>query len=244
MVDYIEIAKEIRNEKYPDSDSVLLAGSIVRNEETKYSDLDIIVIYKCLQKAYRESFIYSGVLVETFVHDPETIDYFLEKYDKSSSSSALSQMIVEGIEIPYSTPLSREIKKKAHGYILAGPNELDEQTNNNMRYAITNLIDDIRDYKNKSELLGTLSYLYISLSEFYFKANGCWAGTDKYVSRLMKKYNADLENKVFDAFNTAIKDENIDKVIKITEDILKPFGGFLFDGYRFDATEEMRMRKQ
>lgn len=244
MIDYIEIANEIRNRIHPESDSLLLAGSIIRNEGTKYSDLDIVVIYKSMPKAYRESFIYDGVLVETFVHDPETVDYFLNKFDKCNSSSTLAQMIVEGIEIPYSTPLLREIKKEANKYILAGPNKLNKQNIDNMRYAITNLIDDIRDSKNEPELLGTMSSLYTSLSDFYFKANGCWAGSDKYISRLLKKYDVNLEKKFFDAFSTAIRDVNIDKVIEIAEDILKPFGGFLFDGYRLDATEEMRIRKE
>jgi predicted nucleotidyltransferase len=244
MIKYIEITNKIRNEKHPDSDSLILAGSIIRNEGTKYSDLDIVVIYKCLPKAYRESFTYNGVLVETFVHDPETVDFFLNKFDKVNNSSTLAQMIVEGIEIPYSTPLSREIKKRANECILIGPNGLDEQTTQNMRYAITNLIDDIREFKNKPELFGTLSSLYTSLSEFYFKANGYWAGSDKYVSRLMKKYNADLEKNFFDAFYTSIMNGNVDKVIKITEDILRPFGVFLIDGYRFDATEEMRIQKK
>lgn len=243
MINYIGITNKIKNEKHPNSDSLLLAVSIIRNEGTRYSDLDIVVIYKSLPKAYRESFIYNGILVETFVHDPETVDFFLNKFDKVNNSSTLAQMIVEGIEIPYSTPLSSAIKKKANDFILTGPNGLDEQTNNNMRYAITNLIDDIRDPKNKSELFGTLSSLYTSLSEFYFKANGYWAGSDKYVSRLMKKINSDLEKNFFDAFNTAIMNDNVDKVIKITEDILRPFGGFLFDGYRFDATEEMRIQE-
>lgn len=243
MIDYIGIANEIRNRKHPESNSLLLAGSIIRNEGTKYSDLDIVVIYQSLQRAYRESFIFDGVLVETFVHDPETVNYFLNNFDKLDNSSTLAQMIVEGIEIPYSTPLSREIKKVANEYIIAGPNELNKQNIDNMRYAITNLVDDIRDSKNKPELLGTMSYLYTSLSEFYFKANGYWAGSDKYVSRLLKKYDVNLEKKLFDAFSTAIKDVNIDKVIEIAEDILKPFGGFLFDGYRLDATEEMRIKK-
>ena len=110
MIDYIGIANEIRNRKHPESNSLLLAGSIIRNEGTKYSDLDIVVIYQSLQRAYRESFIFDGVLVETFVHDPETVNYFLNNFDKLDNSSTLAQMIVEGIEIPYSTPLSREIK--------------------------------------------------------------------------------------------------------------------------------------
>lgn len=243
VINYIKIAKELRNEKYPDSDSMFLAGSIVRNEGTKYSDLDIVVIYKCLKRAYRESFIYNGVLVETFVHDQETVEYFLEKFDKNCGTSTLAQMIVEGIEIPNSTPLSTAIKKRASEYIMDGPNKLDDQTIDNMRYAITSLIDDIRDFKNRPELLGTLSFLYSSLSEFYFKANGYWAGSDKYVSRLIKKYNADLEMKFFDAFNAAIKEGDVKKVIELTEDILKPFGGLLLNGYRFEATEEMRISK-
>ncbi len=56
MDKYIRIAEKIYKEKYSNSAFLILAGSIVRGEGTKTSDLDIVVIYDKLDFAYRESF--------------------------------------------------------------------------------------------------------------------------------------------------------------------------------------------
>lgn len=244
MQKYLEIAKKVRDTKHPNSNFLFLAGSLLRGEGTNYSDLDIIVIYNKLEKAYRESFIIDGTMVETFVHDPETIDFFIEKFDKPESNPSLAHMIIEGIVIPKENNLSQELKNKAKELISNGPDNCNNQEIINMRYEITNLIDDIRDYRNDSELLGTLNTLYSSLAQFYFKANKYWVGKDKYISRVMVKIDPKLENEFFYAFYEAITNKKIEKVLKITEEILKPFGGFLFDGYRFDAKEEMRTVKE
>lgn len=60
----------------------------------------------------------------------------------------------------------------------------------------------------------------------------------------MMKIDPKLENDFCYAFYEAIINKKIEKVLKITEEILIPFGGFLFDGYRFDAKEEMRTVKE
>jgi len=72
-----KIAKEIFESKYPEAKVIFLAGSIVRGEGTPYSDLDLVVIFDKLPAAYRESFYSQGLPVEAFVHDPETLNYFL-----------------------------------------------------------------------------------------------------------------------------------------------------------------------
>jgi len=63
---------------------LLLAGSIVRGEGTPHSDLDLVVIFDRLPNAYRESFYFGDLPVEAFVHDPETLNYFLFEVDRSS----------------------------------------------------------------------------------------------------------------------------------------------------------------
>ena len=85
---------------------IFLAGSIVRGESTPFSDLDLVVIFDKLPAAYRESFYFQGFPIEAFVHDPETLNYFLYEIDRPSGIPSLAQMIVEGIEIPKPNDLS------------------------------------------------------------------------------------------------------------------------------------------
>jgi hypothetical protein len=98
-------ANLIRKERYPNAAAVFVAGSYLRGEATIYSDLDLVVIFDQLPSAYRESFRFGTFPIEAFVHDPETLRYFILEVDRASGIPALPQMIVEGIEIPASNSI-------------------------------------------------------------------------------------------------------------------------------------------
>ena len=72
----IDVANEIRSNRYKEAEAVFAAGSIVRGEGTPFSDLDLVVVYAELRCAFRESFRFGGYPVEAFVHDPATLEYF------------------------------------------------------------------------------------------------------------------------------------------------------------------------
>jgi hypothetical protein len=48
--------------------------------------------------------------VEAFVHDPATLKYFFFEVDRASGVPSLPQMVVEGVEIPAPTEMSRALK--------------------------------------------------------------------------------------------------------------------------------------
>lgn len=104
-----------------------LAGSIVRGEGTPFSDLDLVVIFKRLPAAYRESFYCQGFPVEAFVHDPEMLNYFLHEADRSSGIPSLTQMVLEGAEIPKANELSRSLKQLAASAMELRPSHLSEE---------------------------------------------------------------------------------------------------------------------
>lgn len=69
MQKYLEIAKKVKDTKHPNCNCLFLAGSLIRGEGTNYSDLDIVVIYDKLEKAFRESFIIEGQFAcQEFLH--------------------------------------------------------------------------------------------------------------------------------------------------------------------------------
>src|SRR5262245_32015520 len=109
----IAAANAIQAERYSNAAAVFAAGSILRGEGTPFSDLDLVVVFAQLPCAYRESFTFEGYPVEAFVHDPETLEYFFLEIDRPSGIPALPQMVVEGIEVPASSELSRELKRRA-----------------------------------------------------------------------------------------------------------------------------------
>ncbi len=153
----IGAAKKIYFKKYPEAKVIFLAGSIIRGEGTKTSDLDLVVLYGNLPNAFRESFYFDDFPVETFVHDSETLNYFLET-ERLNAFSPLMQMILEGIEIPAACEISNKFKKLVRQMKEQKPPKLSEEEIERFRYMITNYIDDIRYPRSKFELTATATF--------------------------------------------------------------------------------------
>jgi predicted nucleotidyltransferase len=240
MEDLIEITRRIFRDRYPTADVILLAGSLLRGEGTLYSDLDVIVIFDRLPHARRESFIFHGRMVEAFIHDPETLNYFLFESRRSPRSPATARMVAEGIEIPGPTESSRALKRIANEFLAAGPPEIPEEEERRLRYTITNLIDDIREPRSREELVASGAELYGALANYYFRENRIWPATDKTIPRALRRAEPELYTRYCEAFESLFADGRGDQVIALAEEILKQQGGFLFDGYQSDASPECR----
>ncbi|WP_425449409.1 nucleotidyltransferase domain-containing protein [Dethiothermospora halolimnae] len=240
-MDYIEIANRVYEERYSDAKFLILAGSIVRGEGTKTSDLDIVVIYEKIDKAFRESFIYEGTMIEVFAHDISTLKYFMYNIDYNDGRPVMASMVNEGVVIPSETELSNELKRIAKDHIKKGPKETDIDKIDSMRYNITNLLDDLKDSRNRNEQTAIAVRLYEDLAELYFRSRRCWRGKGKSIVRIMKKYDPDFASKYNESFNLLFKKEDSSKVIELGEELLNSVGGYLFEGYKLEANKEWRI---
>jgi len=234
----IEITKEILWAKYPAAEFAFLAGSIVRGEGTAFSDLDIVVIYKELPNAFRESFYFRNYPVETFVQTPETCNYFFETNAKTFVPS-LAAMVAEGVEVPAKTDLSVKLKHLANEFLSCPPKISDEQIRD-ARAWLTDLIDDIRAPRSKEELTATGTTLYAALATFYLRTNGVWAAKSKSIPRALERLNPDFKQRFCAVFEELFVAGETEKIIEMTEKLLAPHGGFLFDNLRLDSSPDCR----
>ena len=94
-----EAAKRFIEEKFPDCQAALLAGSVVRGEETTTSDLDIVVFDEKVESSYRESLIevWIGQSKCSSITFTSYIDFF--KSDCERARPSLPRMVSEGIVI-------------------------------------------------------------------------------------------------------------------------------------------------
>src|SRR5262245_46979357 len=240
MEDLIKITRQILDDRYPGADVIFLAGSLLRGEGTPYSDLDLVVIFEQLPHAWRESFNFQGYPVEAFVHDPETFNYFIFEFGRPSGHSSMAHMVAEGIEVPGPTEISRSLKRLASDLIAAGPPKLSDEDERKLRYTITNLIDDIRQPRSREELTASGAELYGALANYYFRTNGLWSAVNKSIPRRLGKADPELHSRFRDGFEELFVGGNSDKVISLAEEILKRHGGFLFDGYKHEASPSSR----
>lgn len=229
------VTKELFETRYQGAEAIFVAGSVVRGEATTYSDLDLVVIYPKVPVAYRESFMHRDWPVEAFIHDPQTLEYFFRNIDPQIGRATLAEMIAEGHEVPGSTPLTGQLKEMASAALQQGPPPLPSEEVEDRRYQVSELIDDLREPKNRAELIATATAVYCDLADFYLRSRCGWTGTGKTVLKRMRKVDPTLARRYADSFEELFSTGQTARVIDLAKDILAPYGGFLFEGYRRDV---------
>lgn len=234
------LATTLYHEKYPEADCLFLAGSVLRGEGTATSDLDIVVLYDKLPNAYRDSYYYAGWPVEAFVHDLETLAYFLADIDRPSGVPSLAAMVAEGLAIPAETRLSRRVKSDAQQFLQAGPSEWSREDINRSRYMITDLIDDLRSPRSNAEMYATAAQLYNAIANHFLRIQGMWSAKGKTIPRRLHRVDEQFAQAFDRAFGQLFTHGNTSGLFDLVSDLLKQEGGFLFDGYRLEAPESWR----
>ena len=228
----IAIATKIQQDRYPNADVIFLAGSVIRGENTATSDLDLVVIFQQIPAAYRESFQFESWPIEAFVHDPETLKYFFIESDKPTGVPSLPAMVSEGIEIPQPTQLSRELKQLADDVLAEGPPVWDKDAIDSSRYAITELINDIRAPRSRAELMASGTQLYDQVANHYLRRRNLWSAKGKTIPRRLRQISPQFANQFEESFTALFTHGETDKLISLVENMLAPDGGWLFEGYK------------
>ena len=227
--------------KFPDAKCAFIAGSVTRGEQTDTSDIDIVVVYESdiLPKAYRASLFYQEWPMELFVQNTNSLSYFWQK-DIEGGEPVLINMVAEGIAWPTNDVYTLSLQQKAREIMAAGPIALSTNAIEWQRYMITDMLDDLADYKNTVELYALLSGLYQKLGNFHLRANKKWAGQSKAMVRALKKYVPDLIDEYENAFKKAFAGET-KPVSDLADKLLAPFGGRLWKDWLSYAPEEANL---
>lgn len=236
----VAAARKIWEQRYSSARVLFLAGSVLRGEATPTSDLDIVVVYERLPHAYREAFIFEGWPIEAFVNDPETMNYYFHESDGRQGHPVLAQMVIEGREIPEPSEFSAALKRMAVAFVEAGPPRWGEHDLWRMRYRLTDAVDDIRYPRTTEELLASGTRLYDMAADFYLRSQQLWSAHGKAIPARLREVNADFAQRFHLAFEQLFAHRTSAAVINLVEEMLKPFGGFLFNGFRDDAPASKR----
>jgi predicted nucleotidyltransferase len=235
-----EVVKRILKLKFPEAKVIFLAGSVVRGEGTAYSDLDLVVVFEKIKTAWRDSFYFEGWPVEVFIHDFETIRYFFTELDYKVGIPSLANMVTQGIEIPTSTEFSDRIKKMAKETIEAGPPAWSPKDLQWARYSVTDLCDDLREPRSTAELVATAVRLYKTLSNFYLRSQRLWSGSGKHIPKRLAQVDLSFAKKFDEAFQNVFSKHDASQVLSLAENVLNPYGGFLFENAFAECPVEWR----
>lgn len=238
--DFVAVARRLLKERLPRAELAFVGGAMLRGQASAYSDIDIVaMVPDGGDPGFRLSIMAEGWPVELFVQNRAAQDHFMAQ-DKKRGMCIIADMVANGIAIPGENALAVERRRKARMIIAEGPDKLDAEKIDDMRYQLCDLLDDIAGWKHPAELYGMLGRLYHELAELYLRGQGRWAGRGKWVARAMERAFPDLVPVYEDAFRLAFERQQVQKVIDLADHMLKPFGGRLWEGYYRPIPDEVQ----
>lgn len=236
--DAVAAARAVLALRYPGARFAIAAGSILRGDGTPTSDIDLVVVFERLEAAWREAFIAEGFPVEAFVHDLETLDWFMDQ-DVDRGAPSIVTMVADGRAIGADIAAAQSLQDRARKILAKGPLPLARERLDALRYRITDLVDDLRGGAPPAEMRAIGAELYQPLADLMLLGRGAWAGHGKWIPRLLARLDAQLHDRFDDAF-ARLAGGMADLVIALAEDELARHGGRFFAGDRRVAGAGMR----
>jgi hypothetical protein len=158
--------------------------------------------------------------------------------DRLRGLPALMSMVGEGVEVPGPGEFSARLKRRAAELLEAGPPPWDGEELTLRRYRLTDWVDDMRFPRSPEELVATGAYLYQDAAEFYFRARGLWSAHSKTIPRRLRQTDPAFAGKFLAAFDALFTEKRPEPAAALVAEMLEPFGGLLFDGFRQEAPEK------
>ncbi len=225
--------------RFKGASHLFVAGSILRGDGNAFSDIDMVVLYPRLERAWRESFVFDGFPIEAFVQDPETLAYFLQN-DAERGVPVMVDMVANGVIISDAPAEAAAIQQRARQVLAAGPKPLSGAPLDALRYILTDLADDLRAERPADEIAATAAQLYPRLIDLMLLGRNRWTGNGKWGPRLLRRLDPRLAEAAAEAFRDAVLGKPA-AFLSLTDRELARHGGGCFDGYRSDAAESARL---
>lgn len=231
-------ARKILNRRFEGAALAFVSGSIMRGEGTLASDIDLVVVFARLERAWRESFVEEGFPVEAFVHDPQTLAYYFHE-DAKGGRPIMAHVVATGRIIGAADDLRRALQAEAAEILARGPAPLEGPRYERMRYVVSDLADDLRGERPVAEIRAIAARLHQDLADLMLLGRGAWAGNGKWAPRLLSRLDGGLAEAFDRAFEQAFAG-NSARLLALTEAELARHGGHYFAGYRQEAPLEAR----
>lgn len=236
----LQTIQKLIAERYSQAKAAFWAGSVFESQGTASSDLDIVIVFDSIPNAYREAFIYDSWPIDAFIHNPETLRYFFQNYERNDGRPALIQMILKGHDL-FKTSFSNNIKELAQEAFEQKPIRWTQEQIDKERFLITDILDDIKFPKSREEQITSAAHLFEPLIQFYFRAQNKWAASGKSLMRLLKADNPDLALEFNQSFESVFQTGDSTQLDFLVQKIVAPYGGPLWDGFKADAPVEAKI---
>lgn len=232
----LETARRLVAEQLPGARAAWLSGSVVPGQATATSDLDITVLldeegpHEVGGPPYRASQMYAGWPVELFVHTPSSLRTFLAR-DVAWRKPSMARLVATGLPIVDGCP---ELRGAAAAVLEQGPPPLTILEVDAMRYALTDLLDDLAG-GGTAEAMGAVAVAtWRASAELLLGVGGGWWGTGMWLVHELRTYDAAAGTSYASCLHGALLaslDGDPGPLTTVGEQVLERAGGRLWAGY-------------
>ncbi len=224
---------------FPEARAAWLGGSVVLGAATPGSDLDVTVLLPGHPAPFRDSRRYRGWPVELFVHTETSLEHYLRR-DVSGGRPVMPRLVGRSVVVADTDGSGARWQQAAHALLTAGPPELTSDERASLRYAVTDLLDDVTHAHDAHERLVSATLLADEAARLLLRGAGHWCGRGKWVAReladLDEGNGTDWRARHERALVTAAAGD-VSLLLTLADEVLARNGGPLFEGHRLDGTD-------
>lgn len=229
--DPVTAAASFVGSQLPRAAAAFVGGSVLTDERTPTSDLDVVVVLDGPPAPYRETFEHEGWIVEAFVHTRSSLEEYWGR-DAARRVPSLLRMCAESVVLVDRDGVATEIQAEAARRLAAGPTPPDEATLARARYGLTDILDDMAGCDDEAELLYIAGGVVRQVSELALLLAGHWSGSGKGLARQLARHDPDLLERLVNGHRHVVTYGDTAVLHKAAVDVLIRAGGPLLVGYR------------
>lgn len=229
----VDAAQALVAEQFPLCEAAFLAGSVVRGDQIRTSDLDIVVVGEDLN-VHRRSLMSHGWPVELFVHTRQSLEHFYRQNAQRRRPS-LQRMVSEGMVLRDPAGIAGSLKEEAARLLDAGPPPLSLQELEDWRYQVTDAVMDLEGADLWEEMVLIVPQVANKSADLVLAHHRQWLGRGKWVMRALKQFDPRWAQRLHMALSAAYLEQQTAPLIVFADMALDLVGGRLFDGYQRGA---------
>lgn len=235
----VEAATAFVAEHFPQAQVAFVGGSVLTEHRTPTSDLDVVVVLEDgvvvedsgLAAPYRDTTEHAGWVVEAFVHTRASIDHYMAE-DVARRRPTMMRLCAETVTLVDRDGSAAEIRRAAEAVLAAGPPAYDAAELDAVRYALTNLLDDLAGSEREDELVYLANAVVDQVAEIALVAAGRWSGGGKSLARELRRAEPDLAERLVNGHRHVVVYGDTAVLHKAAVEVLIRVGGPLMAGYR------------
>ena len=224
-------ARDYVGTSFPDARIAMLGGSAETGYASATSDLDIVIVHGPGGPVLRRTARHGTRLVEAFVHTEASLAEFIDRDIATRRRSSLLHMCAEGRLLIETDGLGAALQRRCRLRLRDGPQPLSPTEDEDRRYAVTDLLDDLASCADPGELVFVAGSISQALAELVLLRDRQWSSSGKWLLRRLRDWAPDVASMLVDGYRRSVADADPAPLHAAATAVLDRYGGRLQEGY-------------